>query len=216
MMKYDLIAFDYDGTLVDTIAFHTVTISSIVRACGTPMDDAAVRQHLGGTLVHIFGQILPREKVAGAIEKLRHLYEDIPPRYWDYITVVEGTEATLSALKARGVRLALITNSHYRLIAQSLEHFNLGRFFDLVLGDDEICRNKLERFDKMTAFFQVPPERILYVGDSATDVRDAHAKGFDAAILDTDASWFHQIRPQPAETLGADYLITAMNALLDF
>ena len=53
-MKYRVIAFDYDGTLVDTFRFHVNTIGRIVRECGACASKEEIARLVGIPLDAIF------------------------------------------------------------------------------------------------------------------------------------------------------------------
>ena len=81
-MKYRVIAFDYDGTLVDTFRFHVNTIGRIVRECGACASKEEIARLVGIPLDAIFEQTLPKGKNEEALLKLKKLYKNILPSDW--------------------------------------------------------------------------------------------------------------------------------------
>ena len=88
-MKYRVIAFDYDGTLVDTFRFHVNTIGRIVRECGACASKEEIARLVGIPLDAIFEQTLPKGKNEEALLKLKKLYKNILPSDWQNMKLIE-------------------------------------------------------------------------------------------------------------------------------
>lgn len=62
-MKYRVIAFDYDGTLVDTFRFHVNTIGRIVRECGACASKEEIARLVGIPLDAILNKHFQKAKM---------------------------------------------------------------------------------------------------------------------------------------------------------
>ena len=104
-----------------------------------------------------------------------HLFDDVLP--------------ALAALKARGLKLAVISNWDGRL-RPLLHELRLDVHFDaFAISHETGCTKPApEIFQRAAAELDVPPARVLHVGDSADeDVVGARAAGMSAALLDRNA-----------------------------
>lgn len=100
--------------------------------------------------------------------------------------VPEGLDAALDRIRARGMRVAIVSNSEGRL-PELLERLGLARHFESIVDshfegvrkpDPEIFRRALARAD-------VPAERAIYLGDiPGVDVVGANAAGIRAVLVD--------------------------------
>ncbi|MDO4288444.1 MAG: HAD family hydrolase [Eubacterium sp.] len=211
---YKLIAFDYDGTLADTFDFHVKSIGHILRSCGSRVDDREVGELIGKTLKYIFDKTLPCEKHALAVETMEKFYGDIPTEYWEYVKLFDGVEKTLSGLKQRGLKLALVTNSHRKLIEASLCHVKIYSYFDFIEAADEDSYNKEQRIEKVIQRSKIEKNKILYVGDTSGDVKDAQKSGIKACLVNNKSSWIHREKTNIFD-LRPDLTISSIKELLE-
>ncbi len=103
--------------------------------------------------------------------------------------VFEDVLPTLEALRARGIRMAVVSNWDERL-RPLLDALDLVRWFDVVVISHEAGHTKpaLEIFLRAAEQLNLPPEHILHVGDSAReDEEGARGAGMQAALLDRRA-----------------------------
>jgi putative hydrolase of the HAD superfamily len=119
-----------------------------------------------------------------ALARLEHAYVrsalDIPP------AVVAGAEATLSALKARGLRIGLISNTGRTpgsILREVLRRNGLDRYIDAMVFSNEHgeCKPKASIFEKLRSSLGVDFDQMLFVGDHLyVDVYGAQQSGMVA------------------------------------
>ena len=68
--------------------------------------------------------------------------EDFAARRWQRMALYPGVTDALDRLRARGVALALVTNGDRRQQRRKVEHYDLGRFFDVILIEGEFGAGK--------------------------------------------------------------------------
>ncbi len=110
-----------------------------------------------------------------ANDRERSLWRTVPP----------GTRETLAALRARGFRLAVISNSDGR-IRGLLDELELAAFFELIVDSGVFGVEKPDPriFSDSLARLGVAPAKSLYIGDLyAVDVVGARAAGMHACLL---------------------------------
>lgn len=213
-MKYRVIAFDYDGTLVDTFRFHVNTIGRIVRECGACASKEEIARLVGIPLDAIFEQTLPKGKNEEALLKLKKLYKNILPSDWQNMKLIEYVKETLDELKMQGVRIALITNSHRDSISASLAYFQLDSYFDWVLAAGDVMLSKEERLGRIQQEAKVEKQEVLYVGDTAGDIIAAHHVGIDGALIINDYSWFFR-QKEEMSIPNTEYVLKNISEILN-
>jgi phosphoglycolate phosphatase len=115
---------------------------------------------------------------------------------------------TLVALKARGLKLAVVTNKADRPTAKLIAALDLASFFDAVVGGDVPFRKPDPRhvLAGLAALGVRPPE-AAFVGDSPNDAKAARAAG--VRFLAVPYGYAHG----PVEALGADRTLGSFGEL---
>ena len=133
--------------------------------------------------------IYTEEKVKLAAAKRREALED------SFAAIPEDSVRLLQALKDRGIKIGLITNTfsdERDIIRESV----LFPFFDAVLISYEqgICKPAPELFRKMTELLNAKPQECLYVGDGGSrELYAARESGMHAV----QCTWFHERAYEP-------------------
>lgn len=175
---YDLIVFDWDGTLFDSTA---LIVRSIQRACedmGLPVparQEAAYVIGLGlhDALAHV-APTLPAEQVPALGLRYRHHYF----RQQGELSLFDGTVELLHALKARHHWLAVATGKSRQGLNEALTHVELRGMFDSTRTADETASKPHPlMLQELMAEFGVGPERTLMIGDTTHDLQLAQNAG---------------------------------------
>jgi phosphoglycolate phosphatase len=176
---------DLDGTLLDTAPDLAAAANAMLVDLALPaLDERRVRGFIGKGLAHLVRRTLgaalgaePGEPAFGrALESFEHHYLVLNgSRAALYPEVREGLEA----LRARGVRLGCVTNKPARFTLPLLAHFDLARFFDVVVSGDSVGRRKPDPEPLLAACTQlgVAGNAAVMIGDSANDALAARAAG---------------------------------------
>lgn len=176
--RFDLIAFDWDGTLYDSTAVIVRCIQAAVVDVGGRLPserDAAWVIGLG--LAEALAKAapdVPPEKYPELGARYRHHYL----RHQDDLVLFDGTLAMIDALRARGHKLAVATGKSRRGLDLALETVALRERFDSSRTADETFgkphpRMLLELMEEL----EVPPERTLMIGDTIHDLQLATNAG---------------------------------------
>lgn len=214
-MKYKAIAFDYDGTLVDTYDFHVAVIGQAVRNCGTDITPEAMEKIVRLSLRGIFDTTLSPERADEGFKALTALYDNPNDAFWAPVTVVNHAQDTLRALRAAGMKTGLVTNSMKKLVDASLAHFGFEGLFDDIQAASGDAYTKEERMVALLEALKVSPGDTLYVGDGSTDIIDAKKVGMDSCLITGPAAWIHGEKQPDLEALAPDFVITDLDELLD-
>lgn len=173
-LNFDLIAFDWDGTLFDSTQIIARAIQDAVRDVGgtVPTDEAA-GYVIGLGLVEALAYAapdVPQAKYPELGARYRHHYE---LRQHD-ISLFTGVLDMLAQLKARGHILSVATGKSRRGLDEALQAVELrGRFDASRTADETAGKPHPLMLHELMAEFDVPPERTLMIGDTTHDLQMA-------------------------------------------
>ena len=176
--RFDLIAFDWDGTLFDSTAIITRSIQEAVVDVGgaRPTSEAAA---------WVIGMALPQALAHAAPDVPREKYQELALRYryhylqhQDDISLFDGVLPLLDMLKARGHLLTVATGKSRRGLDHVLQAVQLRGMFDASRTADETAGKPHPlMLHELMAELDVAPERTLMIGDTTHDLEMARAAG---------------------------------------
>lgn len=197
---FDLIAFDWDGTLFDSTALITRCIQNAVRDVGgaVPSDrDAAYVIGLGlkQALAHAAPDV-PVDRYPELGARYRHHY--IAQK--DEISLFEGVLDMLMALKSRQHWLTVATGKTRQGLDDALQTSQLKGVFDGSRTVDETAGKPHPRMlQELMAEFGVEPTRTLMIGDTTHDLQMALNAGCASVAVSYGAhepDAFHSLQPR--------------------
>jgi phosphoglycolate phosphatase len=207
----DLMVFDLDGTLADTLPDLTAAANFACRRLGLPEHSPkAIRGMIGGGERQLIQRLVgPAHQ--DRVEECLQLYLDHYTRHNGELTrVYPGVVGTLERLQ--GKRLAVLSNKLWRLTQQALDAMGIARFFVAVRGGGANLPLKPapDQLLALTADMGVGPSRTLMVGDKIADIQVGRGAGaFTAAVTygygDLDA----------LTAAAPDFLLARFSQLLD-
>jgi phosphoglycolate phosphatase len=176
--QFDLIAFDWDGTLFDSTALIARCIQAACADLGVavPSDrDASyvIGMGLQEALQHA-APGLPRERYPELGNRYRHHYF---ARQHE-IVLFEGTLPMLQALRERNYLLTVATGKSRRGLDEALSTVQLHDVFHGSRTADETASKPDPRMlHELMSEFDVRPERTLMIGDTTHDLLMARNAG---------------------------------------
>ena len=182
------VAFDLDGTLLDTLPDIAAAADLMLADLGRPPAGAdTVRRYVGDGIGRLTKRLLTSdmeaEPPADTFARARELFESHYRTTFTVRTVpFPGVEEGLRRLAQQGLKLACVTNKAESFTVPLLQATGLDAYFDLVLSGDSLPRQKPDPLPLLTAAeqIQVDPTRCLYLGDALRDVQAANAAGMAA------------------------------------
>ena len=176
--RFDLIVFDWDGTLYDSTALITRCIQAACADVGVPVPSQRDASYVIGmglieALQHA-APALPRERYAELGARYRHHYV---ARQHE-IAFFDGTLPMLQALRERGHLLGVATGKTRLGLDQALNDSALVGLFDATRTADETASKPDPRMlNELIETFQVTPARTLMIGDTTHDLQLAANAG---------------------------------------
>lgn len=181
----NLIIFDLDGTLLNTIADLARSTNHALQTLGYPVHDvSAYRFMVGNGINKLFERALPDgEKTEENVQRVRR--EFIP--YYDLHNADEsrpypGIPELLEALQAEGKQMAVASNKYQAATRKLIAHYFPQISFAAVFGQREGVNVKPDPaiVDDILRITDTPREEVLYVGDSGVDMQTAINSGVTA------------------------------------
>ncbi|MDP3618330.1 MAG: HAD-IA family hydrolase [Ramlibacter sp.] len=197
--RFDLIAFDWDGTLFDSTQIIVRCIQRAVVDVGgrQPTDEAAsyvIGMALAQALAHAAPDV-PAEKYPELGNRYRYHYM----QHQDDLSLFAGVLEMLDELRDRQNVLAVATGKSRRGLNDALHSVQLrGRFDGSRTADETAGKPHPLMLHELMQEFGVPPERTLMIGDTTHDLQMALNAGCASVGVSYGAhepSAFHALQP---------------------
>ena len=176
--RFDLIAFDWDGTLYDSTQIIVRCIqSAVVDVGGQKPTDEQAAYVIGMALMPALAYAapdVPKEKYPMLGERYRHHYA----AHHNDLSLFEGILPMLQALREKQHLLTVATGKSRQGLDDALHQVALRGMFDGSRTADETAGKPNPRMlNELMAEFGVSPERTLMIGDTTHDLEMAHKAG---------------------------------------
>ena len=181
-MKYQTYIFDLDGTLLDTLGDLAASVNYALRTHGLPehsLDD--VRRYVGNGVRKLMERAIPDGADHPLFDETFATFREYYMAHsLDTTRPYEGIPEMLAALKARGCRLAVVSNKMMAATQALCHHFFLDTI-EVAIGEHESAGiRKKPAPDTVVAALTalgVGKDRAVYVGDSDVDILTARNTG---------------------------------------
>lgn len=174
MRGADAWAFDWDGTLLDSIGKTVLVYGQLFAELGVDYDPARYRETYSPDWRQLYRRVgLPPQRWADADRRWMELYETEPPG------LVPGAREALERLRAAGIRLALVTAGHRARVELELLANDLQGCFATTVFGDAVPHQKPDPAPLRLAarYLRVEPSAMVYVGDARDDMAMARGAG---------------------------------------
>jgi phosphoglycolate phosphatase len=182
--RFDLIVFDWDGTLMDSTGLIALCIRTAARDLGLPEPDEVAAKHVIGlglqdATASLFPASSPAERLQFAL-RFRHHYvvrDHEAPLYG-------GVPDMLAALKRDGRFMAIATGKPRAGLDRSLTHTGMKHYFDFTrCADEGFPKPHPEMLERLMDFCAVDKDRVLMIGDTTHDLQLAANAGVQAVAV---------------------------------
>jgi phosphoglycolate phosphatase len=184
MNRYELIVFDWDGTLMDSAGMIVHCVQEAARDLDIPPPTEERARHiiglgLGDALRYALPD-LPEGRYEELVERYRHHYLSRDHE----LVLFAGADSLVQSLAGSGYWLGVATGKSRRGLDRALEHSGLGACFHATRCADE-CHSKPhpQMLEELMAEFAVSPATTLMIGDTTHDLLMAQNAGVDAVAV---------------------------------
>ncbi|MGI2067331.1 phosphoglycolate phosphatase [Shewanella sp. MF08487] len=179
------IAFDLDGTLIDSVPDLAVATQAALAELGlSSCTETQVRTWVGNgaemlmrrAMTHALGLDVKQTALDAAMPTFMHHYQENLEKH---SALYADVHSVLQTLFDAGYKLAVVTNKPYRFTLPLLNAFGINDFFSLVLGGDTLAKMKPDPLPLQHVLreWQLEKSQLLMVGDSKNDILAAKAAG---------------------------------------
>jgi phosphoglycolate phosphatase len=179
-----VLVFDVDGTLIDTLRPMRQALNEVLAASGLPpWSEATVREHLSlglqgllSTALRTAGPMPPGGCERASLSQLLQRYLVLAPRQ---ARCFDGASAMLDQARAAGCRLAVCSNAAGPVLQALFEAQGWHSLFDAVVhaGNAVALKPSGQPLTQVLAQLGVSPAQAWLIGDSALDAACAQAAG---------------------------------------
>lgn len=182
--RYELLVFDWDGTLIDSAETIIASIQASCRDLGVPVPERERAAHVIGlglkeALAYAVPE-LPQSEYARLAERYRHHYLARDPD----IELFPGVREMLAAQKEKGHVLAVATGKSRAGLERALEATRLKQYFDASRCADEThSKPHPAMLQELMQQLLIEPEATLMIGDTVHDLQMAASAGVPAVAV---------------------------------
>ena len=213
-MKYELVIFDLDGTLLNTLEDLATAADYALTHAGFPTRSREdVRRFIGNGVARLIRRAVPEGTPEDVCETVLADYRQY---YSGHVNVhtrpYPGIVELLRAIKAAGTRVAVNSNKP-DAATRALCDAHFPGLIDLALGERAGTPKKPDPVGARLLMdsLHIAPARTLYVGDGEADLMTAQNAGIDCAWV----SWGYR-RAEELEGLSIPRAFDSAEALSDY
>lgn len=210
-MKFTTILFDLDGTLTDPFEGITNSVAYALKKMGiTPPKNSELKKFIGPPLAESFEKFygLSKEESYKAVDIYREYFA---PKGIFENTIFKGIPEMLASLKNAEKRLALATSKPTVFAEKILKHFNIDKYFDVVVGSN-LDGSMTDKAQVVAAALKglgaVEPSTTVMVGDRSHDIIGGIKNG-----ICTVGVTFGYGTKEELEQFHADYIADSVDEL---
>jgi phosphoglycolate phosphatase len=214
------VAFDLDGTLLDSVPDLAVAADQAVQALGFPsVSEEQVRDYVGNGADVLIGRSLSQSLTINPelsdelCAQARVLFDDFYAQSGHKLSHLYPTvKETLEELHNAGFVMALVTNKPSKFVPEILEKHDIAKYFVDVLGGDAFFEKKPNpvALNWLMEKHQILPSEMLMVGDSKNDI--LAAKNAGCASFGLTYGYNHG---EPISASNPDFVASSLGELLD-
>lgn len=209
MKKIDVLLFDLDGTLVDSnqLIIESFRQTFQIHFPKSVPTETEIISLVGPPLFETF-QLFTKsnDQIQEMIETYRTIYQQLE---FSYIDIYPNVTSTLSALKAMGCHLGVVTSKFKVSAKPSLEHFGIASMMDVVVGLDDVKNHKPHPEPVWKALESFTYQEAMMIGDNPSDL----LAGKHAGILTCGVEW--TLKKVELKQLNPDFWIHDFRDLID-
>ena len=212
-MKYDLIIFDMDGTILNTLEDLKNSLNYVLQQAGYQTRTLEeVRTFVGNGIRKTIERALPSDIEEEKVDELFSLFMDYYAIHnTDNTKPYNGVIELLKELKHLGYKTTVVSNKQDSAVKSLCKKFFTG-LFDVEIGEKENIAKKPEpdEVNEVLKILNIDRTKSIYIGDSEVDIQTAQNSKMKSIIVD----WGFRDRKFLYEH-GAEVIVSNPSEILD-
>lgn len=212
-MKYDLIIFDMDGTILNTLEDLKNSLNYVLQQAGYQTRTLEeVRTFVGNGIRKTIERALPSDIEEEKVDELFSLFMDYYAIHnTDNTKPYNGVIELLKELKHLGYKTAVVSNKQNSAVKSLCKKFFTG-LFDVEIGEKENIAKKPDpdEVNEVLKILNIDRTKSIYIGDSEVDIQTAQNSKMKSIIVD----WGFRDRKFLYEH-GAEVIVSNPSEILD-
>ena len=180
MKQYQVIIWDWNGTLADDAETSRLATNDILKKRGKPpITMEQDYEYIDTPISRFYEHLFDLNEVAMSV-----ISEKFQVGYAKYFEALhEGVPEWLENMQRLGFRQVVLSSGNQAVIQRDMERFGIRQYFETVLGaDDLLAESKLERGKQWVAAQKISPSDMVLIGDTLHDYETARAMGTDCIL----------------------------------
>lgn len=204
---------DLDGTMLHTAPdFHVAVNRMRSELDLAPLTIETISNFVGKGTENLMRSVLALDFEADeAAQRFEQALASYQRHYLaingDHTTIYPDVREGLDVMRAKGIRLACVTNKPIGFAAPLLKKMALDRYFEVVYGGDSLPKKKPDPYPllQVCADFNLQPSQVVAIGDSSNDAQAARAAG--CRVLNVPYGYNHG---QPIHEVDSDGIVSTL------
>lgn len=187
--RFDLIIFDWDGTLVDSIEWIVSCLQYAARECGYDAPDGqSARNIIGLSIEQAMDRLFPDADQLAREQLIKAYSQHFFSREVSQKDLFPGVYDMLEYFKREGYLLAVATGKKNAGLMRAMSGTGVTGFFNTTRSADQTASkpNPL-MIDEIVAEMNVSKDRTLMIGDSVHDMKMAEFAGVASIAVECGA-----------------------------
>jgi len=208
--EYKLVIFDLDGTLFYTSDDIANSMNTTLEEFGfDKMDNDTIIQHVGGGIHNSVNKVFGDAKyddqdydfddqfIQKVVKRYKQIYSE---NFLETTRPYPGVEETLEKLSSKDIEMAVISNKIVEYTEEILKHYQLDKYFQIIMGGDSLDRKKPDPAPLYYVIeeLDVDSDETLFIGDTANDIKAAKNANIDSCAVTygmRSQEWLEQYQP---------------------
>ncbi len=179
-MNYQLIIFDLDGTVLNTLEDLYRSTDYALKQCDFPeRTKDEIRQFVGNGIRKLIERAVPAQTPEEQIRQVHQVFTEYYEKHCaDNTRPYDGIPEVLQKLRQSGMKTAVVSNKADYAVQILCKDYFPG-MFDAVAGEREGIRRKPapDAVQAVLQALQISKEKAIYIGDSDVDIETAENAG---------------------------------------